>query len=65
MLVSADHWGAQAKPNQGGAPEILHTGMELSNIVEERVSGALKLLKSQQLMDKTNESSNQNKKKTN
>ena len=65
ILVSADHWGPQGKPDQDGAPETLYTRMELNNLVQEQVLAALKQFKTQLLMDKTNESSNQNKKKTN
>ena len=62
MLMPADHWGPQGKPDQGGAPETLYTKMELNNLVQKQVLAALKQFKTQQSMDKTNESSNQNKK---
>ena len=65
MLVSADCWRPKGKPDQGGAPEMLYTKMEVNNLVQKKVSAALKQFKTQQSMDKTNESSNQNEKKAN
>ena len=57
MWMFADHWGPQGKPDQGGAPKMLYTKMELNNLVQQQVSAALKQFKTQQSMDKTNESS--------
>ena len=65
MVVSADHGGPQGRPHRGGASKMIYTKMELNNLFQNQVLAALKQFKTQQSTGKTNESFNQNKKKTN
>ena len=44
ILASADHWGPQGKPDQGGAPKTLYTKTELNNLVQKQVLGCFETI---------------------